>query len=484
MIGKLIARYKNMNVQLKVVFWFTMVGFLQKGISMITTPIFTRVLSREDYGIFSVFSSYYSVLVIVATLYLHQGVINNAFVKTKNSNEKVVSAFQSLSLVVSSSLFVVAFIFRDELGKLMGVPSIVVVFIFLGYMFMEPFHNWVIYKRYQFDYVKPVLVTVIVSILTPLISVIAIMLAKENQGIVRVASYVIVNTMLPGLFFYVVNYKKSKTFYDKKLWKYALTFNIPLLVHYLSETLLNQTDRIMINKILGPADAGIYSVAFAAAAIFTIFSSALNTAFVPWTYQKLKSQDYKQLAKISYLVLLGLAVILSITIMFAPEVVMILAGKKYTGAVYLIPTLSASVFFGYMYQLFSRIELYYEKKSYTVISTITAAIVNIILNAWWIPIWGYTAAGYSTLVSHILFCVMHYIFYKKVNRNSMNSVKVFDGKILFGISALIIVISFVMTLLYNYIVLRLVIIGIIMIVTFIFRKKIIEIYKILRSKNK
>ena len=409
MVNKIVARYRNMSVQLKVVFWFTMVGFLQKGISMITTPIFTRVLSQEDYGMFSVFASYYTVLVIVATLYLHMGVINNAFVKMKDSNEKIVSAFQSLSFVISSSIFILALIFREELGKLMGLPSIVVVFIFLGYIFIEPFHNWVIYKRYQFDYVKPVLVTVVVSILTPLVSVIAIMLTKENQGIVRVASYVIVNTILPGIIFYVVNYKKSKTFYDKKLWTYALTFNIPLLVHYLSETLLNQTDRIMINKILGPTDAGIYSVAFAAAAIFTIFSGALNTAFVPWTYQKIKAQDFKQLAKISYLVLLGLAVILSIMIMFAPEVVMVLAGNKYTGAVYLIPTLSASVFFGYMYRLFSRIELFYEKKSYTVISTITAAIVNIILNAWWIPIWGYTAAGYSTLVSHILFCVMHYI---------------------------------------------------------------------------
>ena len=483
MVKALIIRYKNMNKQLKVVFWFTAVGFLQKGISMITTPIFTRVLSTDDYGMFSVFSSYYSVLVIIATLYLHQGVINNAFVKTKNSNEKVVSAFQSLSLVISSSFFILALIFREELGKLMGIPSIVVVFIFLGYMFLEPYHLWVIYKRYQFDYVKPVIVTVIVSIMTPLVSVIAILLAKENQGIVRVMSYVIVNSMLPGLFFYLVNYNKDKTFYDKKLWKYAITFNVPLLVHYFSETLLNQTDRIMINKILGPTDAGIYSVAFAAAAIFTIFSSALNTAFIPWTYQKIKAKDYKQLAKISYLVLIGLAVILSVMIMFAPEVVMILAGNKYTGAVYLIPTLSASVFFGYMYQIFSRIELYYEKKSYTVISTIVATVLNIILNAWWIPIWGYTAAGYSTLVSHIVFCLMHYIFYKKVNRESMDSVKVFDGKILLGISVLILLLSFVMTLLYNFFILRIIIIGVLIIIAILLRKKIKEVYVILRAKK-
>ena len=167
MFSKLWDKYKAMSRQLKVVFWFSVVGFLQRGISVITTPIFTRMMSTEDFGMFSVFNAYYTVLVIVATLYLHTEVINNAFVKSEASNEKVVSVFQSLSLVVSSAFFVLAVIFRNQLASMMGLPVIAVVVMFLAFVFMEPYHTWIIYKRYQFDYVRPVLAAVVISVASP-----------------------------------------------------------------------------------------------------------------------------------------------------------------------------------------------------------------------------------------------------------------------------------------------------------------------------
>ena len=483
MIEKLLTKYRNMSKQLKVIFWFTFVGFLQRGISIVTTPVFTRVLSTEDYGLFSVFNAYYMVLVIVTTLCLHMGGINNAFVKNTASNEKIVSAFQSLSMVVSSVFLIAALIFRNQLAALMGLPVIVVAVLFIAFVFNEPYHIWVIYKRYQYDYVRPVIAAVIISIATPLIGVIGVLLADENQGIVRILLYALTYIILPGFFFYIVNYKKSSTFFDKSLWKYALSFNLPLLIHYLSETLLNQTDRIMINSLCGTSDAGIYSVAFAAASLFTIFSSALNTAFVPWTYQKLKDKDYRMIEKTGYIVLIFLAAILSVMIMFAPEIVYVLAGEKYTGAVYLIPTLSASVYFGYMYQLFSRIELYFEKKSYTVIATVTAAILNIVLNYLWIPKAGYVAAGYSTLIAHMLFCVLHYFFYEKVRREKMESAKVYDIRKLLLISLIILVLTFSMTFLYQYIAIRIAIVIVILIVAFFMRNKIISMVKMLMKKT-
>ena len=98
----ILRKYRSLPVQVKASLWFVVCSFLQRGISVITTPIFTRVLSTDDYGMFSVFQSYFTVLVIVATLYVHMGVINNAFVKMHYSNEKIVSSFQSLSLVISA----------------------------------------------------------------------------------------------------------------------------------------------------------------------------------------------------------------------------------------------------------------------------------------------------------------------------------------------------------------------------------------------
>lgn len=478
----LIKKYSELNKQIKIVFWFTFVGFLQKGISLITTPIFTRVLSVDDYGLFSVFNAYNVVLVIVATLYLHMGVLNNALTKLPNSRQQIVSSFQSLSLVVSVGFLVLAFIFRQQLANIMGLPTIIVILMFVGFVFKEPYQIWIISKRYNTEYIAPVILTVIVSILTPVISLIAIFSFDTMQGEARIISYVIVNSIIPGAILYFANYKKDKTFYNKALWSYAISFNLPLLFHYLSETLLNQTDRIMINVYYGSAQAGIYSVAYSAAALVTIFSSAMNTAIVPWTYKKLKDNEFAQVGKITNYVLIFLAVILSAMIMFAPEVIFILAGNQYTGAVYLIPTLATSVYFGYMYQIFSRVELYFEKKSYTVIATITATALNIILNIWWLPIFGYQAAGYSTLISHIVFCVMHYVFYRKICKDSLNGQKIYNEKILVIISISILLLAFLMTLLYSYFILRIVLLAVGILAIVLLRKKIIMIFNIIREK--
>lgn len=466
-----------MNIQVKVVFWFTFVGFLQRGISLLTTPIFTRVLSTEEYGIFNVFTAWMSTFAIIVTLNLHSGVINNAFTKTKYSHEKIVSTFQSLSLITSLVFFVLSLIFQKQLAILLNIPEILVFFLFLGFLFMEPYQNWLIYKRYQYDYKVSLVFTCIISLLTPIVSLISLLFFRDYRGEVRVISYVIVNTIIPGLIFYVINYKKDRTFYCKDLWNYAISFNLPLIPHYLSETILNQTDKIMINAYFGTSQTAIYSVANSAASIIQLFTSALNIAFVPWQYQKLKDQNYDTLAKAAYFVLIALATILLVMILFAPEVIMVLADSSYNDAIFLIPTLAASVFFNYMYQIFSRFEMYYERKIYTVIATFVAMVVNIGLNMLLMPIMGYIAAGYSTLIAHIIFCIMHFIFYKKVCHEFIPNKTVYNGKVIFIISFIVLLLSFILVLIYDYLFIRIGVLITLFIMAFLYRNHLIRLFK-------
>ena len=49
-----------MSIASKAALWFTICGFVQKGISFITVPIFTRLLTTEQYGVVSIFYSWES----------------------------------------------------------------------------------------------------------------------------------------------------------------------------------------------------------------------------------------------------------------------------------------------------------------------------------------------------------------------------------------------------------------------------------------
>ena len=77
-MNKIIQKYKNSNVAIKAALWFTICNLLQKGITMISMPIFTRLLSTEQYGVLTIYNSWYSIISIIVTLNLAGGVIFNA----------------------------------------------------------------------------------------------------------------------------------------------------------------------------------------------------------------------------------------------------------------------------------------------------------------------------------------------------------------------------------------------------------------------
>ena len=94
---KLLSKYKEIPTQVKAAFWFMMCSFLQKGIAVITTPIFTRLLSTEDYGRLNVFNAWYGILSIFVTLCLSYGVFSQGIVKFEKDKDRFASSLQGLS---------------------------------------------------------------------------------------------------------------------------------------------------------------------------------------------------------------------------------------------------------------------------------------------------------------------------------------------------------------------------------------------------
>ena len=78
---KYINKYKGFPVQVKASFWFLVCSFLQRGVSFITTPIYSRLLSTAEYGQYSVFNSWLSIITLIVSLNLSWGVYTQGLVK-------------------------------------------------------------------------------------------------------------------------------------------------------------------------------------------------------------------------------------------------------------------------------------------------------------------------------------------------------------------------------------------------------------------
>mgnify|MGYP001069057279 CR=1 FL=1 len=205
------------------------------------------------------------------------------------------------------------------------------------------------------------------------------------------------------------------------------------------------------------------------------------------SFKKLKEKSYDGISNIMNLSLLLVAVLNLMLIILAPEAVSILAPKSYQEAIWIIPPLAASVVVMFFYQHFVNVEFFFEESRITSAASIGAALLNVGLNYWLIPKFGYLAAGYTTLASYSVFGVVHYIFMCLVCKKNNCPKTIFDIKIMLLIMAMFAGVTVAVAIGYTHLWLRLAVLAIILILLIVKRKVVVgalkQIMKGKRSKS-
>lgn len=446
-MANLLKIYQKMSEPVKASLWFTISSIIQRGISLLTTPIFTRVLTTEQYGVYSVYQSWYSIIIIFATLNLYAGVYNNAMTKWPNDRPRCTSALLGLSSTITLIIFGIYLIAKEFWNNIFGLSTLFVITILIEAFFVPAFNFWSSGERYDYKYKKLVVITIFMGLLSPILGLIAVV-NTQYKAEARVLSFAGVQICV-GLIFYIYIMLKGKKFFIKDYWKFALAFNLPLIPHYLSQTVLNQADRIMISNMVGKSEAAIYSVAYTISMMFTIVTTAINNSFIPYTYKAIKNKKYKELNKNTTFLVLMVGLFCMIAMAFGPEIIKIFAAPKYYDARWVIPPIAESLLFMFIYPLFSNVEFYFEKTKFIMVASGAAAVANIGLNYIGIQMFGYIAAAYTTLICYILLTVVHYFAYKKVCNTNDIQVNIYNIKFLVVFSGFSICMMIIMTLIYE-----------------------------------
>lgn len=479
-INKCINKYNNLSKPVKAALWYTICNFVNKGIYLLVTPIFTRILTEEQYGTFSIFQSWFNILIIFTSLNIFMSGYVKGLLLYKNDKEGFTSSQLSLTTLITLIFFGVYLINIDFWTKVFDLSPILIIAMFVELLLMPAFEFWTAKERFDYNYKKVIAITIGMNVLCLGISILSIL--NTNYKVeARVFSEVFVKALFAGSLFILIIFK-GKKIYNKEYWKYALKFNIPLIPHYLSNYVLNQSDRLMIGKMVGKVQAAYYSVSNTISNVIMLLVIAINNALTPYIYKTINDNHPERIKnKINPIIIL--VALLSIVIMaFAPEVILVFAGKEYMDAIYVIPPITASVYFIFIYSMFSNIEYYYEKTVFIAVATTISAILNLVLNYFGIELFGYYAAGYTTLICYICLAICHYIFYKKVLKEKLPNLKnVYDVKLMLVIGIAVLIAMLGMTLIYKFFIIRYVIILFILIFALIKRNYIIEIIKTLKK---
>ena len=112
------------------------------------------------------------------------------------------------------------------------------------------------------------------------------------------------------------------------------------------------------------------------------------------------------------------------------------------------------------------------------ISSSVAAAVNVILNYFGIQIFGYMAAAYTTLIAYIILAVMQGIVSTKIHRQVVKDsvASVYDVKYIYTLAAATVASCTACILLYQFTILRYLIIVFMCAVVVKFRNKIIAVF--------
>ena len=436
--------YRGMSVQVKASMAFMIVNFMQKGISFLTAPIFTRLLTTEEYGVITIYLSWVDVIGIFAMFGLYNNVYCRGILEFKEDKKNFTFSLLSLANVITLAVFAIVWITNKYVFHFLNVPDILILFMFFSFLFEPAFEFWKTDQRFAYKYKMLCFFMILVMVFAPALSVAGIFLFPGNKVAARIIGANVV-TLVLGMGCYISELCKSDRKPKIAYWKYAVLYNLPLIPYFLSSYVLSSSDRLMIGYFCGEDKAGIYGIAYTMSAVVNIVWNSINATLVPTIYQRCDDGRRSTLSRLIVPIIAGYGGVCILIMLLSPEIIRFLAPSSYGEGMYIIPVIVGGVFYMSIFSIFSNI-IYYEKKpKYVMGAGVAAAVANFILNLIFIPLCGYFAAGYTTLVSYLLQVVWSYIAVKKVTGES-----VYDMKKLGVIGLIVLIMSIGSPLLYSY----------------------------------
>lgn len=435
------------SMVLKSGIWYTISNLILKCISLLTTPLFTRLLTKQQYGDYNNFISWQGIVIIFVTLNLEASLISAKF-DYKDKFKQYIFSILTLSSVSTTVWLVLCNIFMAPLSAFMEINPLYINLMLIYCGFYVAINIYQISERYFYRYKTSVAIALGTAFGSTFLSLFLVYSLKD--GLFGRILGGVMPTILVGLFLYLMIARSGKRI-DFSAWKYALKVCLPYIPHLLSLTVLNSVDRVMITKICGSEYNALYSVAYSCGAMVTILMTSMNNAFSPWLGDKLHIKDYAAIRKVSKVYIAGFCYLAVGIMILAPEVLLVMGGQSYMDAKFVMPPVAMGCVCQFLYTMFVNVEQFEKKTIGMAFASAAAALLNLGLNAVFIPMFGYIAAAYTTLAGFLFLLVIHMLLVKKYGYG-----EVYNYKLVAAIVGTMMLITGGMNLLYTNMVLRII----------------------------
>ncbi len=388
-------------------FHYIISTFFQQGIVFLTIPIFTRLLSLEEYGYLNIFQTLLNILIVFSSLG-----IRGTIVRYYHDKKIKFDAFMSsnlLFLIFYNFLFILTiFLIRNTISAFFKIPEKLVYLTAIAATFSTFLWFHLSYLQAKASSLKYASVSIISSFFINGTAIIFVLYLNDEKYYGKVYAQIFI-----GLVIFILVFRsliiEFGTHYNFHSVLEALKFGIPLLPHMLSGFILAFFDRIIINQLVNTQATAIYSLAYNIGMIVHVVVMSLNKTWSPFFYKELNEARYEKINIKAKLHSNHVTFASFFLVLLSTELLKVLAPSSYSEGLILIPIIVLSYNFLFLYTLFSSYS-FYRKKTYLIsIGTIIAMIVSVSLNYALMPRFGYQIAAFITLFTYIILFGVHYL---------------------------------------------------------------------------
>jgi O-antigen/teichoic acid export membrane protein len=412
----------------------SMIGYLpikvlEGIIGMVMLKVYTSLFSPDPYGQYSIINSTINIIFLVYIGWMHQAIIR--FTNEYYHDEKKQKQFFSsiiLTWFVLVSLLSCVFVLLNYLmpSFIAGIDvsfAIILVFVFIGYSISQMLLTLLIYAGKRLLNATLLLSTIVIKLVLTIVlyhtyseSIISIFI---SHGITDFVMGTIALVVSKG--YKSINFK----YYSGKLVKKFIKFGYPLIGLALTMSLLNVSDRYVIIFFQGEAAVGIYSANYAVpAAVFSLLMAGLSRGIYPkvlhyWNHHSKEEAINSLSLGGKYYLMLCLPAATGLFLLSEP-IARIFTAEMYVEGNQIIGLVAFGMFFLGLSEYFNKGWELSRKTMPILINCIIASIVNMILNIIFVPIYGYVAAGFTTLVSFVVYMLLSKLRENKGIRFTIN----------------------------------------------------------------
>lgn len=408
--------------------WLISGKIAQMLLSLIVGILTARYLGPSNYGLIGYGAAFVAFFTALCTLGINYVIIKDFVDHPEDQGLAVGSVIflRGISSLCSAAMIVGISCVLDA-NEPLTIVVVALCSISLFFQIFDTLNFW-FQSRYQSKVTA--VVTFIAYFATSLYKIVLLVLQKDVRWFAFANSidFIVLGALLLIMYY---RYGGPKLKFSWKKGKYLLSKSYHYILSGMMVAIYGQTDRLMLKQMLDESSVGYYTIAATVSTMWVFILAAIIDSIVP-TIMRLHKNDYCaferkncQLYSIVFYASMGVSLLITI---FADFIIRLMYGEAFVPSASVLKIVTWYTAFSYLGVARNAWIVCENNQKYLKYMYFGAAVLNVLMNYFMIPVWGAEGAAMASLLTQIATSIVLPCFFKPMRRNVILMLKAITFK--------------------------------------------------------